>query len=146
LQVCGFTEKHSRLAAGGDERIKGAGIDKLHWLLFIKLHITSFFTTASRRVKLELIGGFQNTPYCVQISTNASRSKTCSLQCATLPGEAVLLSGTAQVVHGRPLDICGNLDVIWIRNQIGEACSEDRADSVCPEESVLIPLITGYTT
>lgn len=46
-----------------------------------------------------------------------------------LRGEAVLLSGTAQVVHGHPLHVGGDLDVVGVRNQIRETCSEDTADS-----------------
>lgn len=35
-------------------------------------------------------------------------------------GEAVLLSSTAEVVHGHSLDVGGDLDVVWIGNQIRE--------------------------
>lgn len=42
-----------------------------------------------------------------------------------LRGEAVLLSSAAEVVHGHPLHVGGDLDVVWIRNQIRETCEQD---------------------
>lgn len=45
---------------------------------------------------------------------------------AFLRGEAVLLGGAAQVVHGHPLHVGGDLDVVRIGNQIGETWKQDQ--------------------
>lgn len=47
-----------------------------------------------------------------------------------LRGEAVLLRSAAQVVHGHPLDVGGDLDVGGIRNQVRETCRDDTQERV----------------
>lgn len=65
----------------------------------------SLFSTLHRVLRYSVVGAGAQEP-----TVNRQKPGQC------LPCQTVLLGSTSQVIHGHPLDICGRLDVIGIRD------------------------------